>query len=463
MMRKYLIWSLLATLSTALWGCFNITRTETDVYTISERDTTISSYDKNTPGGRDNGIVYPSSRTYKAERSLLQRDSTVDRLYPNFIRLGVFESVGLMGSSSGRPFGTGMFGVFPDFNNLRGSFTGKANAVFGGGLYRLGIGEWRLRWFRDAANWTYGTSAFEAIIPQARTEYSLMSTFPLYIRKRYYLREEIPYIAFTPAVGLGWFPSQYINMTGSIDVGSIGGLNVRAYVGLAGGVNLKNTPLIINSNNNGQSQTSIFPYFGIGMSTLDFLNRVPETETEWKYHEHSSWDVGLMQLTLLYTGTKTSVWGGNTSAFFTGYILKVANAAIALPLLNYKLYAGTSLINLAAFGFNEWGIGILPLRMGYWQTLIQDELTTEPFIEYNYYPSSFFQIADKLNLKISDVINVSFILGYASGSSLSSNAVGTDIISRLGASNNFSRAYIGLNIGIIDRIFFPEQLRYFKK
>lgn len=461
-MKKYLLFLLLAGFfSSQFWGCISYTRMETDIYTISELDTTTQYLDKNAPGNRDNGIIYSSSRTVESERTLIQRDSTVIREYPNFIRLGLFEGIGLIGSGSEYAAGMGMFGIFPDFDNFKTTYRGGTGKVFSGGLYRFGVAEWRLRWFRDSKDWTFGTSGLEIIMPDSRTEYALASIAPLYLRKRWFLREEIPYIAITGHFGIGIVPSQYLNLAASIDVGSIGGLNVRAYLGLAGGINPKWSPQVAMSpENDSTGVTSIFPYLGIGVSVLDFLNRVPETYREWKDHEHSSWDVGLMQLILINSGASSIYKTDSSAALLTGYILRIANASVALPLLDYRLYAGTSLINFLVLGNNEWGMSILPLRLGFWQTVIMDELSVEPFIEYNYYPSEFIHLGGRLNFRVTEGINLGVALGYASGSTV--GKFGSDMMRQLGDPMKFSRPYIGLSIGIFDRIFFPEHLRYFK-
>ncbi|HEX3072902.1 MAG TPA: hypothetical protein VHP30_04740 [Ignavibacteriales bacterium] len=440
-----------------------MTRTETDIYTITDRDTTTAIIQKNTPGQRDNGIIYPSSREIRSDRNLVQHDSIVTREYPDFIRLGVFESVGLIGTSSDKGLGVGMFAIFPGFGNLRSDYRGGKDYVFTGGFWRLGIGEWRLRWFRDAANWTIGTDVFEVLAPEGRIERTLMAAFPIYIRKRYFLREKIPYISFTPSVGIGYYPSQYLNMAASLDVGSIGGLNVRAYAGLAAGMNTKSSPQVAASEvNNRESQSVVFPYFGLGISFLDFLNLVKETRSEWKYYEHSSWNIGLMDYSMIITGADSSAFSaGNEKAVFSGFILRLLNASIALPALDYKLYAGTSLANFIMLGQGEYGLGILPFRIGLWQPVIEDDLTTEPFIEFSYYPSKVFHIGNRLNLKISDLINLSLVLGYINGKTANETFI-PDFTSDYGKEGSFSRPYIGINIGMSSRIFFPSELRYNK-
>ncbi|MBM2816199.1 MAG: hypothetical protein HW421_2961 [Ignavibacteria bacterium] len=444
-------------------GC-GITRTETDIYTHTIRDTTTLYQQVNAPGSRDNGVVFPSSRTIKSERNITQYDSIVERLYPDFIRLCAFESVGLMftGAES-HGLSSGLFGLFWDFNRDLQLDSGKSNVLFGGGMYRFLTYEWRLRWFRDAKDWTYGTTGLEVIMPEARLEKTLISFGTMYIRKRFFLREKIPYIAITPSVGLGVFPSQYVNLSGSLDIGSIGGLNLRAYLGFAIGSNPDWATQVVNSTRKQESQSISFPYAGIGISFLDFLNRVEETKTEWKFHEHSAWNVGLLQFAYLSSGAKGSLTSGDSAkkSIFNGLWVRLLNSSVALPLFDYKLYAGTSFINLFGLGYNEFGFGILPIRIGFWQTLILDELTLEPFLEYNYYPSDFVNFGARINLRFSDIANVSFLVGYASGET--KEILGNNITSVYGTPISFSRSYIGFSIGIMDQIFFPEHLRYNKK
>lgn len=459
MKKEFLIFIFLS----ALISSCSISRTERDVYTITIRDTTTLEEQKNAPGKRDNGVVYPSSRVFESERTITQRDSLVERYYPDFIRAGVFESVSFFFSGkSERALGNGLFGIFPDLNSFKESYKGDPNATFKGGLYRFGVYERRLRWFRDAKNWTYGTSALELIAPDARIEKTLASFFPIYIRKRYYLREEIPYIAFTPAFGIGYYPSQYVNISGSIDVGSIGGLNLRAYLGLAAGANLSSTPMIRLSDQKDESQTSFFPYFGLGISFLDFHNKVQETDVEWKDYEHSSWDIGFIQAALLSTGADSSFLAPpGEKTILSGFLIKLLNADIALPVLNNGFFAGTSLFNFMVFGENQWGAGVLPIRLGYWHTLIADELSIEPFFEYNYYPSSFINLAAKLNLRINSSLNASIHLGYANGNT--NKVFDKKAAKEFATQNEFSRYYFGIGFNFLDNIFFPEQLRYFKK
>ncbi|MFP4527912.1 MAG: hypothetical protein ACLFQX_05125 [Candidatus Kapaibacterium sp.] len=440
----------------ALWmsGCAFMTRTDRDLYTITERDTTDLHFIQNAPGNKDNGVVFPSTRTFVSERNVVQRDSTVVRHYPDFIRMGVFESVGMFAAGD-RDYNlsTGLFGIYPD--------EPSDNNIFVGGLWRFGIGEWRLRWFRDAPNWTIGTSIYEHIAPDRRYSRALASVFPLYIRHRIYFREDIPYICLTPAFGIGYYPSQYINLSVSLDVGSIGGLNMRAYAGYAIGQNTPGSPHLVESHIN-STVASKFPYMGIGISVLDFHNLVEETYREWKDHEHSAWNIGLVQAALLGGGGHNSVFSTqNESAAFNGFMVKLANASVAIPIesLDNKLYAGTSLLNIFALGKNSFGAGILPIRVGYWQTVLADELSAEPFIEYNYFPSKFINLGGRLNFRLNDMFNLSFMAGYASGNG---NIIDNDILDFLEISDEFSGAYVGVGLNILDRIFFPEELRYNK-
>lgn len=461
--------ALVVLLISSMWGCLGHTRLEKDTYTITDKDTSATYFAKNSPKNRDNGVIYPSSRTFVTQKDFLQHDSIVEREYPDFIRMGVFESVGLLlAGDTDHSFGTGVLGTFPDFKSLRSDYRGDSSALFTGGLYRIGIGEWRLRWFRDDPNWSIGTSAFEMIMPDARGEKTLVSVVPIYIRKRFYFRDDIPYLAFTASAGVGWYPSQYLNLSGSLDLGSIGGLNLRAYVGLAMGVNMSSSWLIRNSDYTDQTTTSVFPYAGLGVSVLDFVNKQEETEREWKYYEHSSWDVGLLQFGIISTGADSSAFTkydreglpSGENSFASGFVLKIANASVAIPVLNNRFYAGTSLFNMLVLGRREWGVGVLPIRVGYWHTLANDELSLEPFIEYNYYPSAMFHAGARMNLKFSDVLNLSVIGGYVSGDS--GDIFGEDFVENYGDALSFSRVYIGVSLGVMDQIFFPGQLRYSK-
>jgi hypothetical protein len=250
-------------------------------------------------------------------------------------------------------------------------------------------------------------------------------------------------------------------MSASLDVGSIGGLNARLYAGYAMGINTASSLLVRNSAYaDGKAQSSEIPYIGLGFSFLDFLNLVPETKREWKDYEYSSWNVGLLQIGLISSGADTSAFTSTTNAAFSGLSLRLMNASVALPILDYKLYAGTSLASMLILGKNEWGLSIMPIRFGYWQPVIEDELTIEPFLEINYYPSSYLNFGGRLNLRLNDLLNLSLMLGYADGNS--GTNVGKDLGNNLGVNKNFSRFYFGIGVGLADFILFPQDLRYNK-
>lgn len=440
------------------------TREEEDLFTLTKKDTTVKHFIKNAPGNIDRGVVHPSTKEILTEREITQRDSTVNRYYPDFIRLGLFEGMGLIGGSSDFSLNSGIFGVYPDpallDKNARGS---KGGSIFTGGIYRLGIYENRLRWFQDAKNWTWGLHGVEAIIPDARVETGLIGMLTPYIRKRYFFRDDIPYVSATIAVGMGFFPSQYANFSGSLDVGSLGGVNFRAYIGFAAGYNSKTSLLVEGNDYATEGIFNTIPYAGISVSVLDFVNVVPELYTEWKDHEHSSWKVGLADITFVNTNSQYSAFGDNSrdssTSIIKGYFIRLANAQIAIPINgNYNLYAGTSLLSLYIMGLNGNGIGVLPLRVGYWHQLLKDELSIDPYIEYGYYPSSYINIGANLRLRFSDRFNLGIIGGYISGNTL--GGIGSQTLDFLGNATSFDGYYIGLSFSFLDRIFYPEELRY---
>ncbi len=456
------------------------TREEVDTYKITKTDTTFTHFVKNSAANKDRGVISPSTKVIESNRELTTYDSVIKRQYPDFIRLGLIETVGIMGGDSKSALGFGIFAVHPDLGMFNQSFRGDTatSHLFSGGIYRFGIIEHRWRVFNDAPDWSWGINGFEMIAGDAKLENALIGVATPFLRKRFYLRREIPYVAVTASVGVGTWPSQYINTSVSLDLGSIGGLNLRAYLGYAVGSNSTSSPQIagndyaprvneLDTKSAKVGTSPSIPYFGIGISFLDFLNIVPETYTEWKDYHHSAWDIGLVQFGLLGSGSKYSVISGIkdtvSAGFFKGATLKLINTSVAIPYFNNKFYFGTSLINILTLGRNEWGMGILPVRLGYFQTIIADELTTEPFVEYNYYPSSFINIGNRINLRLSDRQNINFLIGYASGSSGLKNLIGGSLVEQFGITDSFSNYYFGISISLWDNIFFPEQLRYNKK
>ncbi len=442
------------------FGCGSLmTRKETETYTIVERDTLIQIEQKNAPGSRDLGIVYPSSKVLHFSREITTRDSIVERFYPNFIRLGVFESVGLIGTSKENQLGAGLFGVFPEISKYPQGQRGYKDKLFSGGYYRFGIMEWRLRWFRDAKNWSLGTCVAEVFARNNYAEETMIGFVPIYVKKRFFLFEEIPYVTVSPSFGFSFFPSQYVNLNLALEVGSLGGFNFRVVGGYLFGQNLKSSFYMRNIDAD-KSVTISQPYVGLGISFLDFVNKVPELYIEWKDHPHSSWNIGLLQLGLLHTNADTSI-GESTTSFVRGLYLNLFPTKIVLPVLNNGFYVGTSLFNLIVFGLRDLGMGVLPFRFGYWQVILPDELSVEPFIEYNYYPSTFVHFGGRLNLKISETFNISLILGYVSGNNnrFVEENTNNDFID-FTPYTSFSRYYVGISLGLLDRIFQPEEIRY---
>ncbi len=463
-MKTFLFYFLVLVLISSLFGCGTFhTRTETEVYTIVVRDTLNQIEVKNAPGRRDNGIVYPSSKVLQSTREITTHDSIVERYYPNFIRLGLFESVGLIGTSKTDQLGLGIFGIFHEIEDYPAGKNGYEGNLFSGGYYRFGIGEWRLRWFRDSKNWTIGTCLFEIFAKDNIQRNTLAGIFPLYIKKRFFVSEKIPYLTISPSFGFGLYPSQYINLNTAVELGSLGGLNLRLYAGIALGQNPKGFPM--NDKVGSETQTISTPYLGVGISFLDFVNVVPELYTEWKDHPHSSWNIGLFQFSLLNTNTDTSL-GKNTKSLVKGIHLRLLPASLSIPILNNGFYLGTSLFNAFIFGLRDVGLGVLPVRLGYWHVILPDELSIEPFVEYNYYPSTFIHFGNRLNLKISETFNFSFVLGYVDGNNdRFVRNINRDLKSFIDFTPyaKFSRYYVGISIGIIDRIFQPKELRYNKE
>ncbi len=454
-------------LASGLTGCFShvsnpITRTETDYYTITDRDTTYHETSRNVPGSQaDNGVVFPSSREIYIDRSTLSHDSTHDRNYPNFLRAGGIEVAGLMGSSSANGIGPGLLGIYSLFTadqythpgTLWLPGTNPSSQLFKGELIRIMPYEYRLRWFNDAPNWTLGWSAFELLAPDelrgtagTPNDWLMSVGTNVYLRRRFFLRDRIPYIIFDPFVGISAFPSAYVNLGGELQLGSLAGFNLRAYAGLASGFQWTSP---------GHELT--FPYLGLGVSALDFTNAVEETEHEWKDYTHTAIQTNILEATLMRTFPNyLSIWSDSTIPF-TAAQVKFANVELPLPLGNYHFWAGTSLINWMAMGFEKQGLGILPLRAGYRQYLFGPELMIEPFVEYNYYPSTIFNIGAQLKLDTHSTENIGITLGYATGSP---GDFTPQIFNTAGVAQatSFSTAYLGISLFLGDWDQTPEKV-----
>lgn len=455
--RMFLFATAFIVASTLLAGCFSYTRTETDVYTVTQRDTTIRENVRNVPGERDNGTIYPSTRTVEITRNYVNRDSIVNRYYPAFLRLGGFETAGFVGTGgSTKGSGNGLFGLYD-------ALTGKhpdSSKIFTGYMYRLMPYEIRMRVFEDDPNWTLGTAAYEIFINQRdssaalEANESLSGVLPLYVRKRFFLREKPPYIMVVPFFGLGLLPSQYVNFGATLDIGSIGGFNARAYAGYVAGSKF--------TFKDPQAKTSAevsFPYFGLGVSALDFVNKTEELYIEWKDHDHNAIEVSVANLDLVYSTTDSARLFGSkkleVGSFPTGLTLRLASANVPIPIADHHFFVGTSLANIMAYSLEEVAIGFLPIRIGYRKPLMGDALNLEPFAEYNYYPSSAFQVGVRASLKLYDWTQLELVAAYATGSPNLDVLSGFEELKSVG---DFSTFYLGVGLGLGDVFHTVEEV-----
>ncbi len=433
-------------------SCALLNRSESDLYKVTLKDSlyVYNSSDKNEMEAK--GVLAPIQTREIHKRTEISRDSVESRHYPAFIRAGLFEGVGLInGSSNG--IGTGLFGVYPELKKLSLTYRGEKGKIFGGGIYRLGILEYRLRWFEDSPNWTIGINAAEFILPNSKAEDMLFSYFPVYIKKRFFLKETLPYICISASGGVGLYPSNYLNLSGSLDIGSYGGLCLRTYLGIVMGYNSEKTQQIQNNDFVSTAQTVVAPYFGIGVGVFDFTNTLKDYNTEWKNHKHSAWNVGLINVGL------NMFSGKDLNAVFSGYSMEIAKTHIILPFGDYRFTAGTSLINFVSLKESKQIFaGLLPIEISYWKPLIGNSLIARPFLKLNYYPSTVAEIGVAMNIRLNEMFTMNAKLEYAVGKT---GDFGADL-SPLGYNSNkeISKVIFNFSIGFADRIMLPDEIRF---
>jgi hypothetical protein len=440
-----------------LSACGSFNRVEKDVHTITEMDTLVVDQVRNQPNDRDNGVIYPSSRTVTMERNMLQHDSVVEREYPNFIRLAAFEGIGTIGSQlTGNSTQMGLFGVFPDVDQfLFGDETSDSGGkVFSGGIYRFGIGEWRLPMFGDDPNWTYGITGMEIIQPDDDAANELLAFGTISIRKRFYFLDKIPYLAIVPGLHVGFAPSFFLHGNVSADVGSMSGVNFRVVAGYVYG----QTSLF-----SGAGRAVNFPYVGFGVGMADFLNREEELEAEWKDHEHSGWEIGGLDAYVIMSNADSSFWTRKdpqtgTKSPFTGLGASVLNAKISVPILDYRLYVGTSLLSLFILGTNEYVLGAVPIRVGYFFQPNQGRFVVEPFVEAAFAPSRYLQAGLRAGLPLGNQLTLQIQGGYISGST--GSAQNYSLTGQKNKSDSFNALYVGVGLRLFDKIFGRGELRY---
>lgn len=445
-----------------LIGCGTYTRVEKDIYTITEADTTVAERVTNQPGDRDNGVIYPSSRTLTTSRKMVQRDSIAERTYPNFIRLGLIESIGTIGSSiNGAPStNTGIFGLFHDLDETffdADKDTSKSR-LFSGEIYRLGITEWRLRVFDEDPGWSWGITAFEFIRPDDGPNHTLMGAGVLSLKKRFYFKNTIPYLAVAPFFSVAMAPSTYTHFGATADIGSIGGVNLRMHAGGVWGVP---TAFVFKN-------ALFFPYVGLGISVFDFLNREEELSVEWKYHEHSAWDLSIADAIIVASNVEDaflSTRDTTSKPVLSGIVARALSASIALPVLDYRLTLGTSLATFFGLGLTEFALGILPLRASYIWHPFQTDLVIEPFVEGAFAPSRFVHAGFRAQMALAEEVSLILQGGFVNGSTGSNAAYRTDGRRPSVITDDpraFSAVYFGFGLAVFDRMFSRKDLRYGK-
>ncbi|MFM7158716.1 MAG: hypothetical protein ACKO0Y_12960, partial [Bacteroidota bacterium] len=80
--------------------------------------------------------------------------------------------------------------------------------------------------------------------------------------------------------------------------------------------------------------------------------------------------------------------------------------------------------------------------------------SVEPFLEYNYYPTNMVHFGAKAAFRISNQMNAFLQAGYSTGSQT------TTLEGAYRNLGDFDIYYIGIGIGLYDRLFYRDELRY---
>jgi len=190
---------------------------------------------------------------------------------------------------------------------------------------------------------------------------------------------------------------------------------------------------------------------------------VSETQHEWKDYLHSAVEVSIIDLDLLDAfASYPNLFQIPGNIPITGANIQVATAHFPLDIWDGKFWAGTSLFKFFALGYNQAVLSVLPLRFGYRQYLIAEDLTLEPFIEANYYPSSFINLGARLRLNTFHDMTVGFVFGYANGSTAS--FYNKELIHQgSGIPASIASLYFGISFSPKDRLNTPELVHALEK
>lgn len=424
-------------------------RTVTEKYVHSNLDTSHLTLVTGVPGAQTQAVdlVVKISNEVRPEIHVpvyTRRVSTVERKYPNFIRMGLFEGTGLLGSRiDGRNIGLGIFGAHPTMSVLDSNQRlGSPGGALVGSLWRLGIVEWPVNWFDAARGWSCGITLAEVFYADYDNEARGFGVITL--RKRWFLNESIPWTDFMAGVSMSVVPYAMLHPHVSLGIGSIGGLNLRVNAGFP-----------ISRVNSEMPTITAFPYLGLAAGVFDFLNRPDELEQEWKDHSHSSWLASLFDLSYVLP-----VSGSNDIQSMDkqrGFNIRIATADVAFPLLDFHVTLGTSLVNILAFSEQRIGMGILPIRVGVVWDLFGTGVLFQPFGEYSYLPSTILNTGVNVFFDWSAVSPIVVTAGYAECTTVDDTYTGSPLFVDTRA---YSGPYISVGIRLFSRTFTRDMLRY---
>jgi hypothetical protein len=390
---------------TLVTSCAFLNRTETDVHTISDKDTTAFRINQIKP----TNSIYPTDKEFQKNNDLLQRDSIVKRHYPDFIRAGLFESYGGFSSLSGKGEQK-YFGMLNQYKNKR---------LFGFGHTRLGFLEKELLWDDDIKGFSYGVTFFEKYY--LNQERSIDGIFTLMLKKQHSLFDDYEMLRLSTVLEFSFVYDEYLNIFEVLEIGSMGGLNLKAKAGC-----LYST----------KNEKGFHPYFALGFSIFDFANYPYENNIEWKDMKHKGRIISALTISTTLSGVE----------------FDILETKIPINYIDKRLLFGINTVS-TKYEDGETTYSVLPISLSFMQNLYKEKFVLMPFYQIAVMPTTMHNLGVETLFRVSEMVNLRAGIKYSYGEEY--YPYETDIEYTI---KDIDAIKFYLKIGLGSRMFFSNEM-----